>query len=201
MLAHFLIQIQIIKMIIKNNLKTNLKLNIDCKYYCMDINKKLKICVISNMILLFIIIGVIIIFSSREDKYWNWGPNKDLLVISVKIDTWIKYYWLMLFIAILKVSNVIISEVAHPILGFNIYNPDKKIITEFTKNQLQLYGNLMYFIDSVRGVFTILITISQVDVALFGVFVSEITGIYTVRMLLDEKRFIKNYEKVSVEEV
>jgi len=167
----------------------------------MDINKKLKICVISNMILLFIIIGVIIIFSSREDKYWNWGPNKDLLVISVKIDTWIKYYWLMLFIAILKVSNVIISEVAHPILGFNIYNPDKKIITEFTKNQLQLYGNLMYFIDSVRGVFTILITISQVDVALFGVFVSEITGIYTVRMLLDEKRFIKNYEKVSVEEV
>lgn len=165
----------------------------------MDINKKLKLCVISNMILLFIIIGVIIIFSSREDKYWNCGPNKDLLVISVKIDTWIKYYWLMLFIAILKISNVIISEVAHPILGFNIYNPDKKIITEFTKNQLQLYGNLMYFIDSVRGVFTILITISQVDVALFGVFVSEITGIYTVRMLLDEKEFITINDKEKLE--
>ena len=166
----------------------------------MDINSKLKLCVISNLFLLIIIMGVIIIFSSREDKYWNWGPNKDLLVISVKIDTWVKYYWLMLFIGILKISNVIISEVAHPILGFNIYNPDKKVITEFTKNQLQIYGNLMYFIDSVRGVFTILITISQVDVALFGVFVSEITGIYTVRMLLDEKKFIKNYEKVSMEE-
>lgn len=165
----------------------------------MDINRKLKLCVIGNLFLLFIIIGVISIFSSREDKYWNWGPNKDLLVISVKIDTWVKYYWLMLFIGILKISNVIISEVAHPILGFNIYNPDKKVITEFTKNQLQIYGNLMYFIDSVRGVFTILITISQVDVALFGVFVSEITGIYTVRMLLDEKEFIKNYEKVSME--
>jgi len=161
----------------------------------MDINTKLKLCVISNLFLLFIIIGVIIIFSSREDKYWNWGPNKDLLVISVKIDTWVKYYWLLLFIAILKISNVIISEVAHPILGFNIYNPDKKIITEFTKNQLQIYGNLMYFIDSVRGVFTILITISQVDVALVGVLISEITGIFTIRMLLNEKTFIPNYKK------
>jgi len=161
----------------------------------MDINTKLKLCVISNLFLLFIIIGVIIIFSSREDNYWNWGPNKDLLVISVKIDTWVKYYWLLLFIAILKISNVIISEVAHPILGFNIYNPDKKIITEFTKNQLQIYGNLMYFIDSVRGVFTILITISQVDVALVGVLISEITGIFTIRMLLNEKTFIPNYKK------
>ena len=53
--------------------------------------------------------------------------------------------------------------------------------------------------DSVRGVFTILITISQVDVALFGVFVSEITGIYTVRMLLDEKEFITINDKEKLE--
>ena len=46
----------------------------------MDINRKLRLCVISNLFLLFIIIGVIIIFSSREDKYWNYGPNKDLLL-------------------------------------------------------------------------------------------------------------------------
>jgi len=165
----------------------------------MDINTKLKLCVISNLFLLIIIVGIIIVFSSREDKYWNVGPNKDLLIVSVKIDTWTKYYWLLVFIAILKISNVIISEIAHPILGFNIYNPDKKIITDFTKNQLQLYGNLMYFIDSVRGVFTILITISQIDVALFGVLVSEITGIYTVRMLLDEKEFSKSYNVVNME--
>ena len=162
---------------------------------------KLKLCVISNLLLLIVIIGIIISFSSREDKYWNYGPNVDLMVISVKIDTWIKYYWLLLFITILKISNVIISEVAHPILGFNIYNPDKKIIVDFTKNQLQIYGNLMYFIDSVRDVFMILITISQVDIALFGVLVSEVTGIFTVRMLLNEKEFTKNYEKVSLEEV
>ena len=161
----------------------------------MDINYKLKICVISNLLLLFLIIGIIMKFSSREDNYWSYGPNSHLIIVSVKIDTWNKYYWLLLFISILKISNVIISEVAHPILGFNIYNPDKKIITEFTKNQLQIYGNLMYFIDSVRGVFTILVTISQIDIALFGVIISEITGIFTVRALLNEKQFIKEINK------
>lgn len=165
----------------------------------MDVNTKLKICVISNIFFLVVIIITILTFSSREDKYWNWGPNEDLLIVSVKIDTWVKYYWLQGFIAIMKISNVIISEVAHPILGFNIYNPDKKVITEFTKNQLQIYGNLMYFIDSVRGVFLILITISQIDVALFGVFVSEVTGIYTVRMLLNEKEFIPIDDKKNLE--
>ena len=89
---------------------------------------------------------------------------------------------------------------AHPILGFSIYNPDKKIITEFTKNQLQVYGNLMYLIDSVRGVFTILVTISQVDIALVGVLVSEITGIFTIRMLLNEKQFIPKYKKLHYNE-
>ena len=99
--------------------------------------------------------------------------------------------------------NEIISETYNISLSFLfiffVSLDDLEII--LPKNQLQLYGNLMYFIDSVRGVFTILITISQVDVALFGVFVSEITGIYTVRMLLDEIKFIKNYESVSLHEV
>jgi hypothetical protein len=29
-----------------------------------------------------------------------------------------------------------INDIASPILGFNIYNPDKKIITEFGKCEL-----------------------------------------------------------------
>ena len=29
-----------------------------------------------------------------------------------------------------------------PVLGFSIYNPDKKVITEFTKNELQFYAML-----------------------------------------------------------
>ena len=87
--------------------------------------------------------------------------------------------------------NVVISEVANPIIGFNIYNPDKKIITEFTKNELQFYGNTMYLIDAIRNVLMIMVSITQIDIALFGVFISEFTSIFTIRMLLNEKIFRK----------
>jgi hypothetical protein len=45
----------------------------------------------------------------------------------------------------------IIQDIAGPIMGFNIYNPDKKIITEFTKNELQLYAQTFWFLSSIKG--------------------------------------------------
>ena len=96
-------------------------------------------------------------------------------------------------IAIIKISDVVISEIASPIIGFNIYNPDKKVITEFTKNELQFYGNSMYLIDAIKAVLLIMVNISQIDIALWGVIVSETTSLFTIRMLLNEKEFkLKN---------
>ena len=93
----------------------------------------------------------------------------------------------MILIAFFNISQVIITEIAHPILHFSIYNPDKKEIIDFTKNELQFYANSMYMVDSIRNALMIMITISQVDIAVFGAIVSEIAGIFTVRKLLDEK--------------
>ena len=38
-----------------------------------------------------------------------------------------------------------------------------------------------------------MITITQIDLALFSVLVGEITSLFTIRMLLNEKTFNKNY--------
>ena len=158
----------------------------------MNVNKKLKLCVVSNFILLSLTIIIISLFSNKSSTYWNIGPNEKLIIISVKIDNWTKYWILLSFIAFLKITKCVIAEIAHPIIGFNIYNPDKKLITEFTKIELQFYGNSMYLIDNIRNVFMIMITISQIDVALWGVFIAEFTSIFTIRYLLNEKKFSKN---------
>lgn len=158
----------------------------------MNVNKKLKLCILSNFILLSTTIIIIGIFSNKSGKYWNFGPNENLIIISVKIDNWTKYSILLTFIAFLKSTKCIIAEIAHPIIGFNIYNPDKKVITEFTKIELQVYGNSMYLIDNIRYVFMIMITISQIDVALWGVFIAEFTSIFMIRYLLNEKKFSKD---------
>tara|TARA_B100000424_G_scaffold257058_1_gene237626 strand:- start:196 stop:732 length:537 start_codon:yes stop_codon:yes gene_type:complete len=157
-----------------------------------DINKKLKICVLSNLLLLAFVITLILIFRDDNSTYLRWGPQQDLIIISVAINDMTKYFLLLGVIAIIKISDVVIAEIASPIIGFNIYNPDKKVITEFTKNELQFYGNSMYLIDAIKAVLLIMVNISQIDIALWGVIVSESTSLFTIRMLLNEKEFKLN---------
>ena len=82
-----------------------------------------------------------------------------------------------------------IDEIANPIISFNIYNPDKTVIEDFSKNELQIYGNLLYGIDATKQVFLIMVSITQIDIALVSMFASELASIVTIRMLLNEKTF------------
>ena len=157
-----------------------------------DINRKLKICVFSNLLLLSFVISIILLFKDDKSTYLRWGPQDDLIIISVAINNMTKYFMLLGIIAIIKISDVVIAEIASPIIGFNIYNPDKKVITDFTKNELQFYGNSMYLIDANKAVLLIMVNISQIDIALWGVIVSETTSLFTIRMLLNEKEFKLN---------
>ena len=157
-----------------------------------DINRKLKICVFSNLLLLSFVISIILLFKDDKSTYLRWGPQDDLIIISVAINNMTKYFMLLGIITIIKISDVVIAEIASPIIGFNIYNPDKKVITEFTKNELQFYGNSMYLIDAIKAVLLIMVNISQIDIALWGVIVSETTSLFTIRMLLNEKEFKLN---------
>lgn len=155
----------------------------------MENRNKLKWCVFFNFLSLMCFLSLLGIFESTGNGYWNIGPNPKLTIISVPIDTWNKYFTLLLLISMFNITQVVISEIAHPILQFSIYNPDKIVITDFTRNELQFYANTMYMIDAVRNALLIMITISQVDIAVFGAIVSEVTGIFTVRKLLNEKIF------------
>ena len=157
----------------------------------MTPNKKLALCLIGNTFLLGIVTATMFIFSS-DSTYFRWGPHADFMIISVVIDTYTKYYILLLLIAFLKITKVLIEEIGMPVLSFSIYNPDKKIITEFTKNQLHFYGNAMYFVSSVRSVFEIMVTITQIDIALISVVFSELASVFTIRMLLNEKEFVQD---------
>lgn len=163
----------------------------------MKINQKIQLCLVSNIFLLVLFITLLFRFASNQNPYWNYGPNEKLNIISVHIDTWKKYYILLGLITLLRVSQVTINEIAQPFLSFNIYNPDKIFITEFTKNELQFYANTMYLINGFRSAFLVMITISQVDIAIFSILISEITSIFTIRYLLNDKKFIvKSYQKI-----
>lgn len=161
-------------------------------------SKKVKICLFANILLLLLIIILNIIFSSEYNKYFRFGPNKDLIIISIQIDNYEKYTILLTIISFVKITKVIITEIGNPVLNFNIYNPDKNIITEFTKNELYILANSMNFISDIRRIFQLMVTISQIDIALYSVFMSTIGSLITTRLLINEKKFLKkNYEKIN----
>jgi hypothetical protein len=151
----------------------------------------LRVCLTANLMLLLIVITLMIKYGN-DSKYCRIGPQPDLEVFAFKINTWEKYYIFLGLVAFIRIAKVLIQEIAGPILGFTVYNPDKKVVTEFSKNELQFYANSMFFISSLRNVFEIIVTISQLDIACFSVFVAQGTSIVTIRFLLNKKTFKKD---------
>ena len=112
---------------------------------------KIRICLALNVFLLLFIATCMITFAS-DSKYFRFGPSEDFILISVKINTNSRYLFLLFLIACNNCIKVLISELGEPILVFNVYNPDKKVITEFTKCQL-LFMQIVCFLLVIQDVY------------------------------------------------
>jgi hypothetical protein len=159
---------------------------------------RLSKCLIANAVLLSAICITVGIMHENGDPYFRAGWNDSLVVLGIKINTPVKYIAFQAFICILEAITVIINDIANPILGFSIFNPDKKIITDFTKNNLQFLANAMWIINGLKSTMTVVVTISQIDIAILRVLYSEVTSFYTIRMLLNDKTFTsENIEELA----
>lgn len=156
----------------------------------MGIKEKLNICLIGNIATLVIVLLCVILFNS-DSTYCAFGPSRNLVVISVHISTWSRYAIMLGIITVVNIVEVMSEELGTPILGFSVYNPDKKVITEFTRTELQMYANSMYFISDVRYVLMMQVAITQIDIAMYSVIVKKIANAIAIRMLLNEKQFLK----------
>jgi len=158
---------------------------------------KIRICLILNIFLLFFISSFVTNFAG-ESKYFRFGPNEDFIFISVPIDNYNRYSLLLVLIFFNDVIKVLISEIGEPILVFNVYNPDKLIITDFTKYQLLFYSNSMFFISNIRRIFEILISITQIDIALFSIINEQIVSTFAIYFLVNEKKFSREEDTIEL---
>lgn len=151
--------------------------------------QRVKICIIGQIILLVSALIPIILLANKNSKYYQFGPNKDLYVISIKIDTWTRYAILLLYILIFRICKVFVTELGMPILSFNIYDPNRKKITGFTRNELQILANVMFMLNAIRYALTLQLSIIQIDIALLSGIFSELASIPTIYILLKDKVF------------
>lgn len=158
--------------------------------------KKLIYSLIANASLLAFLVILAFAFGTGT-KYWRIGWYDDFTLVSAVIDTPSKYFGLLFILTIINSVSAFINEFGGPILSFYTYNPDKKIITDFTLNELTFLTNAMFFVTNARYIFSVVIMVSQIDVAFWQIIVQQMVCLMTTKFLLSEKKFDDNYTAVS----
>jgi len=156
--------------------------------------QRLKICIVGQFMLLIGIIIPTVLLANKGSSYYRFGPNDELIIISIKINTGFKYGILLLYVFIFRVCKAFVNELGMPVLGFNIYDPNKKVVTGFTRNELQIQANVMYTLNAIRSILEIQLAISQIDIAIISAVFQEIASIPTIYLLLKDKEFEPSVE-------
>ena len=111
-------------------------------------------------------------------------------MIGIVINTWTKWAISMLLIIIVSVVDCITVEFGMPFVSFRIYNPDCKEINDVGPIELQILANGMYLSQSLKSAVYTLAIVTQIDYAVTRVLASELASLYTVRVLIKEKKFV-----------
>ena len=167
----------------------------------MTPKQRLKICIIGQVLLLISVIITTVLLANKESTYYRFGPSEDLIIISIKINTWTRYGILMVYILIFRICKVFINELGMPILTFNIYNPNQKKIEGFTRMELQVLANVMFTLNAIRYALTLQLAILQMDIAVISGVFDELAAIPTIYILLKDKEFVNEKADLRKEEV
>jgi hypothetical protein len=171
----------------------------------MTPKQRLKICIIGQLLVLIAVIIPTVLLANKNSTYYRFGPNEELIIISIKINTWSRYGILLGYMMIFRICKVFINELGMPILTFNIYNPNQKKIEDFTRMELQVLGNIMFTLNAISYAITLQLSILQIDIAVLSGIFSELAAIPTIYILLKDKEFVvetnSNEEKNKEQEL
>ena len=65
--------------------------------------QRLKICIVGQLLLLISVIIPTILLANKDSTYYRFGPNEDLIIISIKINTWSRYGILLVYVLLFRI--------------------------------------------------------------------------------------------------
>ena len=130
-----------------------------------------------------------IVLNNISSPYFKIGPSENLIIFNVKIDTPAKYIYSQLFMIYINFIEIISVEGAAPILYFRIFNPELKIINDFTKNELIFYNITLNFVAALRTAILIVVSITQIDFVILSAIYYQTMSIFITNHLLKLKKF------------
>ena len=115
--------------------------------------------------------------------------SKNFVFISIAINTPLRYFLLCLYITILNITEIFLNEISFPIIQFSTYNPYYKNIRDFSRFDLEYFSNLIFFIQGLKRLLQMVITLSQIDIAFISLLSSQGAAFFAIRYLLNNKNF------------
>jgi hypothetical protein len=161
---------------------------------------RIIICIIGQILLLISALIPTILLANKDSTYYRFGPSEELIIISIKINTWTRYAILLVYILIFRICKVFVTELGMPILSFNIYDPNRKKVKDFTRKELQILANIMFMLNAIRYALTLQLYIIQIDIALLSGIFSELASIPTIYILLKDKVFEEDIKSEELKE-
>ncbi len=164
----------------------------------MDKILLLKLCVYINLIIMFVFSSLLFIFNKYDSSYFQIGWSKNFIFVSIEIDTPLRYLSLCGFIIVFNISEIFLNDIAMPLIQFSTYNPYKRVINDFTRIELEMYSNVIFFIQTTKRFIQIYVTFSQIDIALISLLSSQTGVAMAIHYLLDKKEFQNNEQYIHL---
>ncbi len=149
----------------------------------------LKFGIYVNLLFLFLFILSFFIYNCNYSTYFRVGWSKNFVFISIAINTPLRYFLLCLYITILNITEIFLNEISFPIIQFSTYNPYYKNIRDFSRFDLEYFSNLIFFIQGLKRLLQMVITLSQIDIAFISLLSSQGAAFFAIRYLLNNKNF------------
>ena len=143
--------------------------------------------------LLLIFLVFVFIFDILDYPYFSFGPNYNLYIIGLglHINTWPKYCFLSLFLIVDNIIYIFMSDTIFPWSNSSILNEDKE---EIHQNKIGSFIviNWAYLLFSLKGILSIGMSITQVDLFLYTQIGGMISGIITTAKAIKKKKYPKS---------
>jgi len=146
----------------------------------------------------FQILVIAFFFTFPSVSFISFGPSHKLLVAGIPIDTWSKYFVLLTYVTIAKIIRTATEDTIMPFMQNHCYDTNIKIIYNYGKKEI--IG--LEFINSVAfkfgHIFDLMVTISQIDLAVYELVVGEIVGSIILTFYLREKEFLNSSDEKTL---
>jgi len=112
------------------------------------------------------------------------GPNDDLIIMEIIINTYLKYFLLLFYIIIKTIITNINNQLVHPWIILNIQNENEPIKNN-NYYEITIISNLYGWFDWFSN---LILLFSQIDICFFSLSIDLISNCIVTKYYLQQKR-------------